>query len=471
MPPPPITASVYDSSSTLLQLEPRPYSSAASSVIQDSRVLTPLLSFARREEAIHAELQQLLDVQSAFLLYGKYGPDVPSNDAGSDTTSNATPITHSINVARKTRSGTIQPIRQHRPPKVTLHGARKRIHSNILALLALQTSTASELSTQLTRTSQHLSQLLTWEQKIDGFKQQIKALDASTSDERLELTELRTEKAAIDNEVRELEVRLEQMRAQSRCLANRLGEAENSWEAKGSSWREGLRGVEREVETWLKRPWEMAFIPGVETRDEGDFHGLPPSRRTLEMARVHFAQLEATLRARLMAVEAEEDALTAGAEMWEDVVKLVEGFESALRTQMRVSQQVGIRSMENCLQDMKQVTENLERKAVEAEEQGWNLMVCAIGAEVEAFKEGTRVLRLAMGIVHDEEEMQKSTDGSVSRDVGMDKPGAVQESEADGELDITARGSGYAGGTGVEESGDDEPDPELLISHEEGEDL
>lgn len=470
MPPPPITASVFAPSSTLTHLDPRPYSPAASAVIQEPQVSTLLPSLARREEIIHAELQQLLDAQSSFLLHGRYNPDVPTDNDGSDTSSNVTPTTHStsMSVARKSRSGGIQPVRQPKPPHLTLHRARERIHSSMLALLALQTSAALELSVQLARTSQRLGQLLRWEQKISGLNQQIKALNTSTSPESLELTELRTEKSAVDNEVRELEARLEQMRARSRWLGSRLGEAENSWEAKGSSWREGLRGVEREVEMWLKRPREITFIPGIEAMDEGDFYGLPPSRRTLEMARLHFTRLEASLGARLKAVEAEEDALATGAEMWEDVVTLVEGFEGALKVQMSASQQVGTRSMENCLQDIRQVIRDLERNAAEAEGKGWNLMVCAIGAELAAFKEGEKVLQGAMGIVRYEKDEPKSEGGDVPVSNGMSEPAAVPESDAAGDPDTVLQESGHVAGADVE-SGNDEPDSDLLISHEEGE--
>jgi hypothetical protein len=60
---------------------------------------------------------------------------------------------------------------------------------------------------------------------------------------------------------------------------------------------------------------------------------------------------------------------------------------------MREGKQLEVQDLKRQLNKMGTIVRDLERKAREAEEKGWNLLICAIGAELEAFREGEGLFR------------------------------------------------------------------------------
>ncbi|KAL9026443.1 MAG: hypothetical protein Q9196_004898 [Gyalolechia fulgens] len=100
-----------------------------------------------------------------------------------------------------------------------------------------------------------------------------------------------------------------------------------------------------------------------------------------------------------------------------------------------------------------------------AEEKGWKLLVVCIGAEAEALAEGEALLRDVLGVGDGEDlEMPHGIDG---------EDGAVAEGEPRGQGKEDRRvinGHGSEQGDGIiEETDDDEPGPELLLSTQEDE--
>jgi hypothetical protein len=59
---------------------------------------------------------------------------------------------------------------------------------------------------------------------------------------------------------------------------------------------------------------------------------------------------------------------------------------------------------------MREVIERLSGSFNVAEEKGWNLLICAVGAELEAFKEGEGILKGALEMVASQESRK---DGEV----------------------------------------------------------
>ncbi len=66
---------------------------------------------------------------------------------------------------------------------------------------------------------------------------------------------------------------------------------------------------------------------------------------------------------------------------------------------------------------MDATTAGLQRSFRLAQSRDWNLLVCAIGAELDAFQQGRRLLRAALGLDNDEGE--NSQDSVARSDVGL----------------------------------------------------
>jgi hypothetical protein len=289
------------------------------------------------------------------------------------------------------------PVRQPRRKKIGLKGARRGILGAMEELLAVKEHEGVIVDEEIDALKSLLSQVNVWEKKMSSFQQEMRRISFGT--EGREIGELKTEKSAVETEIKELEERLVNLRARERHLSRRIEEVGNRTEAEMSSFREGRRGVENEVNEFLRRPPVLEVAIAVITRQangpsEGEgFLSLPPKRRTLEMARDWLSSTLSTLCTHREATEKEKEALGQGATMWNDTVSLVTTFEEDLRVQMSGRQQLAIQDLKQQLNRMGAIVRDLEGKAREAEEKRWNLLICAIGAELEAFREGESLLR------------------------------------------------------------------------------
>lgn len=363
--------------------------------------IDPLLALERTEKAIHNDLQILLDAQSTGLLHG-FGGDV-GGDASSDAGS-STPTTRSIQrSSSRGKSGGIVPIRQPRRMFVGLRGARRGLLKDMGKLIAVKREEGGVLVGEIGRRNEVLRRVELYEQKIEGVKNQLsKYGELRTSgegdgngEEGREIAELRNEERAVEDDIREMEDRLAQMKAKKRWLAERINESVNRREAQVSSFRGALREVESEVTEFLKRPpIQVSSVMG----DEEGFTTLPPGRRTLEMAKEWWNKEIAQLEIRKEEVENEKLALEEGATLWEESISIVTEFEDDLRRQMANNGVQSVERLREQIGKMSKVIMKLGDTLSTAEERGWNLLICAVGAELEAFKEGEGILRGAVAM-------------------------------------------------------------------------
>ncbi|KAE9366974.1 hypothetical protein N431DRAFT_429735 [Stipitochalara longipes BDJ] len=406
-----------------------------------SGAIDPLLALERTEKAIQNDLQLLLDAQSTGLLQG-FGGDAgggASSDAGSST-----PTTRSLHrSSSRGKSGGIVPVRQPKRRTVGLRGARRGLLRDMGDLIAVKREEEAVLIGEIGRRNEALGRVEVYEQKIEGAKNQLSeysGLGRSTSrevdgdgEEGREIAELRTEERAVENEIREMEDRLAQMKARKRWLADRINESVNKREARLSSYRGALREAELEVKEFLKRPPIYASI--VMGDDEG-FTTLPPGRRTLDMAKEWWNKEITKLQLRKQEVEREKSALEEGAMLWEESVGIVTEFEEDLRRQMAINEVHGVEKLRDQVVRMGGVITKLGQTLSIAEERGWNLLIAAVGAELEAFKEGEAILRGVLGQYKNENENESEhhEDGStngVERSESLEREES-QESEDDG---------------------------------------
>lgn len=364
----------------------------------------PLLGLERRERAIQSDLQLLLDAQAAGLVQGFGGSGEANGGEGGSDAGSSTPTSRSLQSAGRGQSGGgFVPVRQPKRRVVGLRGARRGLLKDMGELVAVKMEQVHILKGEIERSGEVVRRIEGWERKMEEVRGQLSGEGGSGeqeeavagSEEAQEMTELRLEEVAVGNEIREMEDRLAQMKARKRWLGDRIKESVNRREARLSSYRGALREVESEVREFLRRP----PIPvSVVMGDEEGFPQLPASRRTLEMAKEWWRTEVSQLHAHQEKVETEKAALEEGARMWEESVKAIVDFEDELRTQMASHEVQDPALLRKQIGQMEEVVRSLSGTVRVAEERGWNLLICAVGAELEAFREGVEILKGALGV-------------------------------------------------------------------------
>ncbi|KAL7939248.1 hypothetical protein V8C35DRAFT_286144 [Trichoderma chlorosporum] len=395
----------------------------------------------RQEKALEQDVQRLLDQQAAALAAGT-GNENDASSTGSSTPtgtfystkSSKSRMTSSLYVPpRATRDGNVVPIRQpvnDKPPglKPTRDALRKLITS-MTKLKQDENAHIEDAITQREDALNYLDQLGTRKTDIQAELHDLE----ENGDEPLakELRELGTQHHALNEEIRRLEEKLAGMRFQSRTLEERMDDIKNKREAGLSGYHGALRDVTNEVKAFVQHPPIQPLDPdlvnhGGEVEGEAaapggvEFMRLIPERRTLEMAKSWWEAEMSVLERCKERIDADRLALEEGGQVWDKVTQLVSAFEADLRQTMKngtsspsdssskgkekMPSQEDIISAQ--LSRMKQVIEELENHMQLAEEKHWNLLICAIGAELEAFKEAHDVFE---SMVHPPEEPPTST--------------------------------------------------------------
>jgi hypothetical protein len=413
------------------------------------------LHLERRERAIQMELQTYLDAQSQGLVQGSDSEGLADRRSleGSDAGS-STPTTRSVRSRSRNGLGVV-PIRQPKQRKLGLRGARRGILQDISELVMLKEDQLTIISNEIGLRDDALAQLSAWEQRISDA--QTVSDEAEAQGEVRELEQLREEDSAIEHDIRETEEKLMQMRAKKKWLGERIKEGINRQESRLSSWKGAVAEAEGEIRRFLKRPpVESSMVLG----DGEDFLTLPPARRTLEMAKDWWEKENTQLSVKREEVEIERRALEDGAGLWQDAMAVVMGFEDELKKDMFGTNTQEKEVLNGHITKMGSAIDRLTSAVETAEENKWNLLICAIGAELEAFKEGREILRSALGLVSSEPDVKKEGP-AVDNDHGINVTSGddIVETPESGK-ETPARDSEVRG----EESEDDGPNlAELLV--------
>lgn len=374
----------------------------------------------REEEHLQRNLQALIDAQSEGLGSGVVeGASNDGDEEGNLTTGSRTPTSASISVPpnghsthRATGSRTTTPIRQPTRRKIGLHGARRGITRAISDLAVLKAEEGRLLEGELVEKSSELSTVQTLAQKRAGLEGQIRRIEEGEDMSR-KISEMQQEEKVLDTEIKEMEIRLWEMKARHRRMMDEIQGLDNRVQSQLSSYKAALEMTEKETRTFLKRP-PAQIIGKVGKEERIGVWGLPAHRRTLDLAEGHFREEKQALKERSKAAETERMALEEGVIVWKDVVREVDELERVLRAEMHLlppkrdgndddggrrgglnpgSAEDGMRSV---LQRMQQAKSRLESQLDVAEARGWKLLVCCIGAELEAVIEGFEVLNSAL---------------------------------------------------------------------------
>jgi hypothetical protein len=387
---------------------------------------------------------------------------------------------------------------------------------------ALKQEEEKILDSQLQARQNALHRIESFNAKRAGLTTEISSITSEPSAQSAH--RLRTEANVIEVEIKELEGRLFEMKARHRHLVDEAQRVENSVQSKLSSYNASLELLEKEISGFLARPpVEQSIATAISSpRDDGarsrgtlsetaSFHSLHPKRRTLDMATEHWQQEAQELQRRKAEIEREKTALEEGSTLWREVVAEIQSAEKEIKSQMsKLSSSPPFSSMppqesdagiEGVLMKMDHTIDMLAGQLKLAEEKDWKLLICAIGAEWEAFREGREMWIEACGLQlnHDRLQDPETQNGLVDfadedREGGtpdLDSPGetflrqpslsaddedAADGEEASGSVILSKRPdgqevgdqellSGLARTDSRSESEDEDPGPDFLISH------
>ncbi|KAH1987972.1 hypothetical protein KXW88_000158 [Aspergillus fumigatus] len=353
----------------------------------------PLLYIDRQTKYIQRSLQVFIDAQSDGLLAGLAGN--PHTDSTSNQSSTPTELSRS-------KSPSTIPVRQPVARKIGLREAREGIFKSIYDLLKLKEKEREILSFRLDERSDALEQIARFRTKRAGLKDAISTIH--DNEESYRSKELLEESHQLEAEIQELETRLLEMKARHRSVIRELAQMEDAMESKLSSYKASLSLVESDIEKFLKDP---PVKPDSVTSSHSTFYSLNPKRRTLEMAHEHWTTEQDDLRKKQKEVDAEIQALEEGGGVWKQVVGEVSGFENRLRSAMRRSIQAQSQLLEteghsktntendqvqSIVEDLEHTTNRVEQHLNLAEKKDWKLLICCIGAELEALREAREML-------------------------------------------------------------------------------
>ena len=425
-----------------------------------------LVAVSRQEAHLQSTLQHFLDAQSDGLLAGlASGP--PQDETSS--TGSRTPTTANFSPGGPRKPRSIIPVRQPPKKKVGLKGARRGIARAISDLASLKFEEGRILESEISERAQILSTMQQFEAKMVGLKGHIDSIESEETTRKVE--DLKGEERALGQEIQELETRLWEMKAKHRQLLQEIEGLDNSVQSKLSSYRSALTLAEKKSRTFLERP----PIQGSTTTSTTGLWSLPVERRTLQMVRDQYADERDLLRKRFDDVEMERGALADGSGVWNEVVDDVNGVERLLREEMREMQAPFVREngngnaiggMRKILDHMSEARSRIAHKLEVAEERHWRLLICCIGAELEAMNEGQNVLQRALEAAERSEgEEHVSQDGNapviggrsispVKLSARLERLGKQDRAEPRGVSDKS-------------EDEDDGPGPDLLISSDD----
>ncbi|KAK3995236.1 hypothetical protein QBC44DRAFT_320712 [Cladorrhinum sp. PSN332] len=411
----------------------------------------------RREHTLQKELQRLLDAQSAGLA-GNFGGDAAhpesgphsagASDAGSNTPtgtlyasawSTAPSTSSSKHVAFAQAnidpSGQVIPVRQPKTRPIPLSEARAGLARYITLLADLKAEEDATLASALSSRKKALAQLRRLSSQQHGIEEELHSLEDDKEEPLAqELRELTEERAHVTGEIAELEERLVGLRNRKRWLDAKVDDVRNRREAGLSGYRGALKEVEGKVWGILRRPGvrplDLEVIDGEGEDNPGgvEFLRLKPERRTAEMAKQWWEGEVALLERRKEEVDRDRKALEEGVEVWKAAVEIVDEYERGLDQDLKSDkdgntvEKTPEEAVHGQLVKIRVVSNALEEKFNVAEEKGWNLLICAIGAELGAYKLADELLAKTLKDMGVDVEEEKREEEDLMDDNGDDTP-------------------------------------------------
>ncbi|KAJ4358740.1 uncharacterized protein N0V89_003324 [Didymosphaeria variabile] len=444
--PPPIASTV------LWSVPPTHFKPAA-------RVPDELLALQRRARHLEQQLQELLDAQADGLMGGLAGKDsnIPDDLVSNGST---TPTVSSVRSSSHSGDGDENSYSLPRKKKVGLTAARKGIYKRIQQLASVKAEELNQLDEDLQDLNGIVGQTDTWTKKRARLEQKIQDIEQGESSAS-RTQALHTEASNLEREIRQREEELAALKARYRSVRTELENGENAVESKLSSYKASLAILDKNVASFLARPPDTNHV----SLAASSYLSLPPRRRTLEMAHDYWTDEHMRLVDKCEEVDIERAALDEGAILWNDVVKKITTFETALQDMMQQGSRAP--SPSRIIAKMDATITYLEEQVDFVKSRDWNLLFLAIAAELEAFKQGKDVLEDALGLKKSKKGKEKAIESLVDTD---DTTHESDEEVSRSAIRIPKEPPKPAVSPPKQsffDTDNEDPDPELMISHQD----
>jgi hypothetical protein len=181
------------------------------------------------------------------------------------------------------------------------------------------------------------------------------------------------------------------------------------------------------------------------------------------MARDYWQDEYTRLAEKCEELDTDRSALDEGALLWSGVASKVADYETSLQSFMQRASRSGASDPSQLIEQMDTTISYLEEKLELATRRNWNLLVCAIGAELEAFVQGKSVLEDALGLKRKDKEKATATfldyiDGDLEHEEEM-TGSAIRIVRSPQKPSLPK--------PKLFDTDDEDPDPELMISHQD----
>jgi hypothetical protein len=345
----------------------------------------------------------------------------------------------------------------HKPRKrkVGLNAARLGISRRVRQLASVRAEELDLLDEELRELQITVEKTEAWAQKRTRLDKKI--TDIQSEDAGAKTRSLQTEASKLEQDIRQKEEELWALKRRHRRVLDELADTENSVEARLSSYKTSLSLLDREVSDFLAHPPNMNHVSLSST----PFLSLPVKRRTLDMAREYWQDEYTRLAEKCEQLDADRGALDEGAVMWNDVIKKVAEYETTLQSFMQQAGRSNAPDPSQLLEQMEATISFLEEKLEIATSRAWNLLVCAIGAELEAFVQGKGVLEEALGVKRKGKEKAKNA----LLDLNDAEPKQPEEMTGSAIRVVRSPPKPSLPRPKLYDTDDEDPDPELMISH------
>ncbi|PHH68495.1 hypothetical protein CDD82_510 [Ophiocordyceps australis] len=394
-----------------------------------------------KRQALEKQIQQLLDVQAAALAADSLGSSDSreGSHGGMPSPSGSTPrmgfphsptgsssrMAKSLHVPpRSTPQGDVIPVRQPATPRIGLREAREGIQASMAFLSDIGHQEIAYMDTALADRKEALAQLTQLAEKQSNLHTELEEFDDDAQEPLAkELRELDAEHNHLNDEIKALEDKLVNMRRRRRSVKERMQQVKSQRESGLSGYHGALRDVETRISDILHRPpvqpLDMKVLCNGSNADADsttlggiEFIQLIPERRTVAMAQSWWETEIEALDRRISQLATEQQALKDGRTIWQQVSSLVNDYEANLRqtiksaarwtepsplakdTRTKASQPEMLRAQRT---KVEKLIVQLEQQLQFVESQRWTLLICAIGAELEIFRQAHDLLGSMLG--------------------------------------------------------------------------
>ncbi|KAF2857318.1 hypothetical protein K470DRAFT_273372 [Piedraia hortae CBS 480.64] len=235
--------------------------------------------------------------------------------------------------------------------------------------------------TQLGRSREADAASLTY---IDGFLAQRETLGEEERNLELEsvqdeerMGKLHSHAANLQTQIDDMEEVLARLKADHAQAVDEIKCIRNALRTRNDTVQRQRQTLERNIHTYVQR---QASASGKKLRSLEALRAATARSRDVS----HGAREEAKF---------ESDALQEGVKFWEQTVNSLQTFERAVASAINSGT-----NMDALFEDM---IGELEERMETVKEKGWNLMICAIGAELEAVRTGRKLLPVSASLLDD----------------------------------------------------------------------